>query len=133
MIRAVADTHALIWYLFDDRRLSRRAKLLIDDASEKGEQIGFSAISIIEIIYLIEKGKINPETLTRLLEETVAEDAALIEIPVTGQIADRMTLVSRESLPDMPDRIIAATALTLNIPVISRDGRIKVSTLETIW
>ncbi|MBA4380514.1 MAG: PIN domain protein [Anaerolinea sp.] len=133
MIRAVADTHTLIWYLFEDKRLSRRAKQFIDNASEKGDQIGFSAISVIEIVYLIEKAKINPDTLTRLLEATAAEDAALVEIPVTGQIADKMRSVSRESLPDMPDRIIAATALNLHIPVISRDGRIKVSKLETIW
>jgi len=133
MIRAVADTHTLIWYLFEDKRLSRRAKQFIDIASEKGDQIGFSAISVIEIVYLIEKAKINPDTLTRLLEATAAEDAALVEIPVTGQIADRMRSVPRESIPDMPDRIVAATALNLHIPVISRDGRIKVSKLETIW
>ncbi|OIO90426.1 MAG: PIN domain protein [Chloroflexi bacterium CG_4_10_14_0_8_um_filter_57_5] len=133
MIRAVADTHTLIWYLFEDKRLSRRAKQFIDIASEKGDQIGFSAISVIEIVYLIEKAKINPDTLTRLLEATAAEDAALVEIPVTGQIADRMRSAPRESIPDMPDRIVAATALNLHIPVISRDGRIKVSKLETIW
>jgi len=133
MICAVADTHALIWYLFEDKRLSRRAKQFIDNASEKGDQIGFSAISVVEIVYLIEKAKINPDTLTRLLEAAAAEDAALVEIPVTGRIADKMRSVSRESLPDMPDRIIAATALNLHIPVISRDGRIKVSKFETIW
>ncbi|OIN88035.1 MAG: PIN domain protein, partial [Anaerolineae bacterium CG1_02_58_13] len=115
MIRAVADTHTLIWYLFEDKRLSRRAKQFIDIASEKGDQIGFSAISVIEIVYLIEKAKINPDTLTRLLEATAAEDAALVEIPVTGQIADRMRSAPRESIPDMPDRIVAATALNLHI------------------
>ena len=133
MILAVADTHALIWYLFEDERLSRPAKQFINNATKAGEQIGFSAISIVEIVYLIEKAKINPDTLTRLLEATSAADSALVEIPVTGQIANKMRSVSRESIPDMPDRIIAATGLSLNIPIISGDGKIKVSKIKTIW
>ena len=34
---------------------------------------------------------------------------------------------------DMPDRIIAATALTLGVPVISRDSKIQLSSVSTIW
>jgi PIN domain nuclease of toxin-antitoxin system len=33
----------------------------------------------------------------------------------------------------MPDRIIAATGWSLNIPIISRDRKIKVSKIKTIW
>jgi PIN domain nuclease of toxin-antitoxin system len=133
MIRAIADTHALIWYLFDDKRLSRTAKQFMDNAAKNGEQIGYSAISVIEIVYLVEKNKIKPQTLERLLDATGAGDAALVEIPVTGQLANKMRSVSRVSIPDMPDRIIAATGLSLNIPIISRDGKIKASKIKTIW
>jgi len=133
MIRAVADTHAIIWYLFEDGRLSRVAKEFLDDAAQSGEQIGISAISLTEIVYLVEKAKINPETLERLLQSIEAGNAALVEIPVTGKIASRTREVSRDIVPDMPDRIIAATALELSVPIISRDGKIKASGLKTIW
>ncbi len=133
MIRAIADTHALIWYLFDDRRLSRPAKQFMEDAVKDGEQIGFSAISLIEIVYLVEKKKIKPDTLERLLKATGSKDAALVEFPVTGQVAGKMRYIPRDALPDMPDRIIAATALDLNVPIISRDGKIRVSRLKSIW
>jgi PIN domain nuclease of toxin-antitoxin system len=133
MIRAVADTHAIIWYLFEDGRLSRVAKEFMDDAAKNGEQIGISAISLTEIVYLVEKAKINPETLERLFDSIETGGAALIEIPVTGKIAKKMREVSRDSVPDMPDRIIAATALELSVPIISRDGKIKASGLKTIW
>lgn len=133
MIRAVADTHAMIWYLFEDERLSRVAKEFMDDAAESGEQIGISAISMIEIVYLVEKAKINPETFERLRQSIEAGNAALVEIPVTGKIASRMREVPRDAVPDMPDRIIAATALELSAPIISRDGKIKASGLKTIW
>ena len=133
MICAVADTHTLIWYLFDDKRLSRTAKKYMEEAAKSGDQIGISSISLIEIVYLVEKEKINSETLERLLQFIEAGDAALVEIPVTGNIANRMREISRDAIPDMPDRIIAATALELSVPIISRDRKIELSKLKTIW
>jgi len=37
------------------------------------------------------------------------------------------------SVPDMPDRIVAATGIHLGVPFISRDGRIRASSINTIW
>ncbi|MFZ5881808.1 MAG: type II toxin-antitoxin system VapC family toxin [Chloroflexota bacterium] len=125
--------YAVIWYLFEDERLSSAAKEFLDDSAQNGEQIGISAISLIEIVCLVEKAKINPETLERLLRSIEAGNAALVEIPVTGIIAKRTREVSRDAVPDMPDRIIAATALELSVPLISRDGKIRASGLATIW
>jgi predicted nucleic acid-binding protein len=36
-------------------------------------------------------------------------------------------------VPDLPDRVIAATALHLDVPLISRDHNIKLPGLKTIW
>ncbi len=42
--------------------------------------------------------------------------------------------VTDTHVPDMPDRIIAATALHLNLPLLSRDGQIaQVPSLTVIW
>jgi len=41
--------------------------------------------------------------------------------------------VERAQIPDLPDRIIAATALYLGLPLISRDRRILLSDVDTIW
>ncbi len=38
MICAVADTHALIWYLYDDKRLSAKARRFFDETAERGDQ-----------------------------------------------------------------------------------------------
>jgi PIN domain nuclease of toxin-antitoxin system len=133
MIRAVADTHAVIWYLYDDERLSAKAKSFIDQAATQGEQIGFSAITSIEIVYLVEKGRIKSDALERLNLAIESGDSALVELPVTGEIARKMRGIPRESIPDMPDRIIAATAQAISVPIISRDGKIRVSGLETLW
>jgi len=82
---------------------------------------------------LIEKEKIDPGALERLLNITKTGDAALVELPVTSETAETMRKISRDVIPDMPDCIIAATSLEQNVPVISRDGNIRISGLKTIW
>jgi PIN domain nuclease of toxin-antitoxin system len=55
------------------------------------------------------------------------------EAPFTRDIVKAMHEVSREDVPDMPDRIIAATPLFWNVTLISRDGRIQASNVRTVW
>jgi PIN domain nuclease of toxin-antitoxin system len=59
--------------------------------------------------------------------------APLVEIPVTSGIIQHMVAIPREQLADMPDRIIAATALFLRVPLISRDRKIVVDGIPTLW
>jgi PIN domain nuclease of toxin-antitoxin system len=60
MLVAIADTHATVWYLFSDPRLGKAASCFIEETTLNGDHIGVSAISIVEMIYLIEKGRIPP-------------------------------------------------------------------------
>jgi len=133
MVRAVADTHAFIWYLVGDKRLSDRARSAIDDAAGAGDTIAVSAISLVEAIYLAEKGHVPPETIPRLLAELGKVDGVFVEAAADHRIVAPMQQVAWAQVPDMPDRIVAATALYLGVPVISRDSRIQASGIETIW
>jgi len=78
LILAVADTHALIWYLSADPRLSPKAKAVFDSTLNTEHSIGVSSISFVEMVYLIEKGKIPPQ----LASELQTADSMLEEIPV---------------------------------------------------
>jgi len=51
----VADTHAAIWYLADSKDLSPRAAAAMDEAAEAGDTVYVPSVSIVELIYLIEK------------------------------------------------------------------------------
>lgn len=133
MIRAVADTHAVIWYIFADIRLSPIASAIIDDAAAQGNQIAFSSMTFIEIVYLSEKGRIHPATFDRLSQAIQQQNAVLVEIPCDRDVAQALRLVDRAQVPDMPNRIIAATALHLGLPLISRDHKIQLSSVPTIW
>jgi len=46
-------------------------------------------------------------------------------LPVDIAVAEVLRKVSRTAVPDMPDRIIAATALNLNAPLVTRDLRLQ--------
>jgi PIN domain nuclease of toxin-antitoxin system len=133
VLRAVADTHAIIWYIFASERLSLTARNLIEQIAAEGNEVAFSSITLAEIVYLSERGRIHETTMERLLSAVDRENALLVEIPFDRHIAQALSRVERSQIPDLPDRMIAATALALNLPLISRDRRIHLSDIETIW
>jgi PIN domain nuclease of toxin-antitoxin system len=133
MIAGVADTHTALWYLFDDERLSVPAGDFIDQAALARRRIVVSAISLAEIVYLIEKNRLPVNAYTDLKTALADPDHVLKEASVTVEIVDAMRQVPRADVPDMPDRIVAATAVYFGVPVISRDRRIRASNLQTVW
>jgi PIN domain nuclease of toxin-antitoxin system len=132
-IRAVADTHAVIWYVFDDPRLSSTARLEMDTAVANGEQIAVSSISLLEMVYLVDKGRIAAAVFDGVLQALDDPNPLLLEVFCDRSIAQAMRLVDRAQVPDLPDRVIAATAVHLGVPLISRDGKIRMSSVTTIW
>jgi PIN domain nuclease of toxin-antitoxin system len=133
MADAVTDTHGLIWYLEDSPRLGRAARDAFD-ACDQGEiAIYVPTICLVEIIYLQEKGRIPGELKARLDAELQAGTSGLILADLTPDVANAVAHVPRSQVPDMPDRIIAATALYLGLPLLSRDCAIRLSEVKTIW
>jgi PIN domain nuclease of toxin-antitoxin system len=133
MIVAIADTHAAIWYLFSDPRLGSAASAFIDAAIAAGDHIGISAISLAEMVYLIEKGRIPANALNDLHAAIADPNAVLQHVPLDENVAMKMREVPRQDIPELPDRVIAATAQLRGVPLLSRDRRIRTSTVHTIW
>lgn len=133
MIAGVADTHTALWYLFGDVRLSARAKEFIDQAAASRRSIEVSPISLAEIVYLVEKSRISASALEDLRSALENPNHVFKEAPFTKDVVNFMRQVPRDEVPDMPDRIVAATAVYFGVPVISRDGKIRASNVRTIW
>lgn len=87
----------------------------------------------MEIIYLQEKGRIPADLKAQLDAALEAGTTGLILASLTAAVANAVAEVPRSDVPDMPDRIIAATALNLGVPLISRDRAIRLSTVQTVW
>ncbi|HUY95364.1 MAG TPA: type II toxin-antitoxin system VapC family toxin [Terracidiphilus sp.] len=133
MIAAVADTHTAIWHLFADERLSPAAASTILDAANSRQKIAISSITLVEIVYLVEKGRLPQIAITQLKTALGDPGHVFTEAGLTSAIVESMVQVPREQVPDMPDRVIAATALHLGVPVITRDRKIRASNLKSIW
>lgn len=133
MIAGVADTHTALRHLFDDPRLSTPAGDFIDNAAAARHRIAVSSISLAEVVYLIEKNRLPPSAYDDLKIALADPNHVLKEAPFSVEIVDALRQVPRVAVPDMPDRIVAATAVYFGVPVISRDGRIRASNVQTVW
>jgi PIN domain nuclease of toxin-antitoxin system len=130
---AVLDTHTALWSVFDRKRISQAALQAIRRSVNAGKPLLVSAISLVETIYLVERGRIPREAFRRL-DATLRDPASgLVVAPVDEDVAQAVFRIPRQTVPDMPDRIIAATALRHNLPLLTRDSRIQAAGIKTIW
>jgi len=128
----VTDTHALIWYLFEPKRLSSVARTALLQAETSPGVIYVPAISVVEARYLVEKGTLTESIFKKLIDSLLDADTAPTVVPLNLDIACALDGVSKRAVPDMPDRIIAATALHLGLPLITRDRKIQASQIENL-
>jgi len=130
---AVSDTHSLIWYLEDDSRLSPAAERYFEACENDGGHIHVPSICAVEMVYLAEKGRIPVGIMESFLSEVGKSDTVLRWTGLTLSVVLCLARVPREIVPDMPDTIIAATALDLGLPLLTRDHAIRASGVSTIW
>jgi predicted nucleic acid-binding protein len=105
----------------------------MDEAEMAGDRIAIASITFAEIVYLSERDRIPKATLPELLKLLNNGQSVWLEVPFNSSIATAMCQVDRAQVPELADRMIAATALYFNIPVITRDHKIQASNLPTIW
>jgi PIN domain nuclease of toxin-antitoxin system len=108
-------------------------------AASLSGRIFISAITLVEVNYLSGK-KTFPYSgvLPRLLALAIDPAEPLEVLPLTLEVAQAMDLVPRAEVPDMPDRIVAATAVAHKLPLVSADSDIRSSTslkalVSVIW
>lgn len=133
MSAVVADTHTVLWALLTPDKLSPDAKAAMQNALESGDPVYISAISLVEVVYLVEKGRLSQDAYARLSQELSHPDSGLVVVPLDTAVAYLIEKISRDVVRDMPDRIIAATALHLNLPLVTRDLSVRALDIQTIW
>jgi PIN domain nuclease of toxin-antitoxin system len=133
MPAVAVDTHTIVWYLSSDPRLSAKAADALDSATAGGELIHVPSICLVELTYLVEKGRLPAAARNRLIQALDDPATPCLLAPLDRLVADALESVSRSEVPDLPDRIVTATAVALRVPLISRDGKIRASQIQTIW
>lgn len=59
--------------------------------------------------------------------------SGLVVAPLTIAVVDALARIARSDVPEMADRIIAATAFHMGLPLITKDHQIQRAGIQTIW
>jgi PIN domain nuclease of toxin-antitoxin system len=120
----VLDTHALIWWLGDDKRLSRSARSTIDKSIANGEGVVISAISAWEVAMLVKRGRL---ALSMAVDEwllAVGSIEGVSIVPITAEVAVHSANLPGEFHQDPADRMIVALARERNAVLLTADEKI---------
>ena len=128
----LVDTHVVAWLAFDQTRISKKARVAIDEARQAGRGLAISDISLLELATLSNKGRIHLEiSLESFLTEI---EHRFIVLPISGRICVRAFTLPPSYPKDPADRIIGATALIEGLSLLTADREIRNSrALSTIW
>lgn len=127
------DTHVWIWWVTEDRRLSRRAVQTIRRAT-RTDGVTISAISIWEVAKKVEKNQLVLDRPVRDWVGTATDREGLAIAELTPEI-----LIESCSLPqpfhgDPADQMIVATARHLQAVLVTRDRRVRTYPhVQSIW
>ena len=123
-MKYLVDTHVVIWWLTDDRKLSKDHARLLERAERTGASVGLSAISLWEIAKLVERGRL---ALTASVDECLEQletSSTITVLPLTARISVESTRLGARFHADPIDQIIAATARSHALTLLTADERI---------
>ncbi|MFN8443863.1 MAG: PIN domain-containing protein [Caldilineaceae bacterium] len=121
MKRYVTDTQCLLWYISDDRRLPKAINRVYNLMEDGQAQILVPSVVIVEAIFLVQRQRIPKASVEFLLNLTEEPDATLYVTPLTMQVVAALNDFGPAAIPEMGDRIIAATARAFNLPLLTTD------------
>lgn len=128
-MRVLLDTHTVIWAKISPKSLSRQvAKIVADPLNE----IFVSAATAWEIATKVRLGRLpGADSLERDFLETM-EDSGYTLLPIEAESALRAGRLTADH-GDPFDRIIAAQALAMDIPVLSTDTKLDLFGVRRLW
>ena len=117
----VLDTHALLWWVTKDRRMSAGAKRAI----VRTPDIGVATVSAWELATLVRLGRINLRPDVRTWVQRALALDGVRSIPLTPEIAIAAGSLGSTFAGDPADRIIYATAQAEGAQLVTKDRRLR--------
>ena len=132
LMLTICDTHILIFWQDDPKRLSIKAKQALEESLDK-KIVACSDISFWEISMLFKAGRLRDDVSAEQYMNDIFLTMSLTILPVTPEIA----VLSQQDLfihKDPADRLIASTAMIHKAPLITADSKLQnIEPLEVIW
>jgi PIN domain nuclease of toxin-antitoxin system len=125
---ALADTHALRWWLDDPAQLSVEARAFFAD---RPNEIVISPVVPWELAIKTNLGKLDASSFLKRWSEML-EVQGFSELPVASEHAIRAGLLPLHHR-DPFDRMLAAQAQATGYPIISTDRIFDIYGVQRIW
>ena len=120
--QVLLDTHILVRWLADPKRLSRAQARILDEIIRRRETVGISAITLLEVVLMSSDGRLRMKlTADEVFNELEASPVFRI-LPLTVDVAKEVSSLS--ALRDPADRVIVATARVHGLRLMTSDQRI---------
>ena len=120
--RLLLDTHILIRWLIESRKLSRTQLRVLETAARRGEPVALCAISLLEIAVLASGERpLLKVPLDEFLRDLNSNPVFRV-LPLTWEVA--LEVASLGALKDPADRAIVATARVHRLRLVTSDQRI---------
>ena len=132
MKRYVCDTQCLLWYVTQDRRLPKIARTAFEQAKEGVAQILVPSIVLVEVVFLAERQRVPRPILAQLMALSDMPSAGICVIPLDLTVARAVADFGPSAVPELADRIIAATARAFKLPLLTTDPAIAASGLVKV-
>ena len=127
-MRYLLDTHTVIWYLDNSRRLPPRTEEIIDDDNNR---VYISSISLWETAIKVNLGKLElNSTFDQFLENVRNSDFGILQIK-DAYLKKLSILPSVHRDPF--DRLLISTALVENLTLITEDDTVRKYNVSWIW
>jgi len=126
----LADTVAIVRHLRQHPALGQEAARILREADAGEHRIYLSAITLMEVLYLVEAGRIAIPLLE--LVNLISASRNYEIVPVHTAVV--LAALEVDDVPELHDRIIVATARYLGVPILTGDRVIAASRhVKTIW
>ncbi len=132
MKRYVTDTQCILWHLTGDHRLPKAARTAFNAAEDGRAQILVPSITLVEAIFLVQRQRTTASVLAQLLSLSDTPDANIYVVPLDVTVARTVSDFGPSAVPELADRIVAATARALNLPLLTTDPAIQESGLVKV-
>jgi len=129
----VLDTHVMLWDALAPERLSVRAKEAIAQANQQDGML-VCDISLWEIAMLVQKGRVQVATDCLAFINLLLQANKIQVRTISPQIAVLSTQLPALINQDPADRLIVATAVIENAPLVTADRNLQnAKQIATIW
>lgn len=121
--RVLLDTHIVVRWLAEPKRLSREQARILNEVIRRRETVAISAITLLEIAMLFSDGPVRIKVGMDELFGQLEASPAFRVLPLTIDIAKEVALLGA-TLRDPADRVIVATARVHGLRLLTSDRRI---------